>query len=44
VNATTEPFLYDILAAIDGTVGELTLRVGQYVTAGTQWMAVVTPI
>jgi membrane fusion protein, multidrug efflux system len=30
-----------IVAAVDGTVGERTLRVGQYVTAGTQLMAVV---
>jgi membrane fusion protein, multidrug efflux system len=30
-----------IIAAIDGTVGARTLRVGQYVSAGTQLMAVV---
>ena len=30
-----------ITAAMDGTVGARTLRVGQYVTAGTQLMAVV---
>ena len=31
----------DIVAAIDGTVGARSLRVGQYVTSGTQLMAVV---
>jgi membrane fusion protein, multidrug efflux system len=30
-----------IVAAVDGTVGARSLRVGQYVTAGTQLMAVV---
>ena len=30
-----------IIAPVDGTVGARTLRVGQYVTAGTQLMAVV---
>jgi membrane fusion protein (multidrug efflux system) len=30
-----------ITAAVDGTIGARTLRVGQYVTAGTQLMAVV---
>ncbi|MGO6817975.1 HlyD family secretion protein [Rhizobium brockwellii] len=31
----------DIVAAVDGTVGARSIRVGQYVTAGTQLMAVV---
>ncbi|QRM55281.1 HlyD family secretion protein [Sinorhizobium sp. BG8] len=31
----------NIVAAIDGTVGARSIRVGQYVTAGTQLMAVV---
>ncbi|AIC26414.1 EmrA family multidrug resistance transporter protein [Rhizobium etli bv. mimosae str. IE4771] len=31
----------DIVAAIDGTVGARSIRVGQYVTSGTQLMAVV---
>jgi membrane fusion protein, multidrug efflux system len=31
----------DIVAAVDGVVGNRTLRVGQYVQAGTQLMAVV---
>jgi len=31
----------DIVAAVDGTVGARTIRVGQYATAGTQLMAVV---
>jgi len=31
----------NIVAAVDGTVGARTIRVGQYVTAGTQLMAVV---
>ena len=36
-----EPLLYDIVAPVDGVVGNRTLRVGQYVQAGTQLMAVV---
>ncbi|MBB2671162.1 UNVERIFIED_ORG: membrane fusion protein (multidrug efflux system) [Rhizobium esperanzae] len=31
----------DIVAAVDGTVGARSIRVGQYVTSGTQLMAVV---
>ncbi|MFK0166481.1 HlyD family secretion protein [Rhizobium sp. NPDC090279] len=31
----------DIIAAVDGTVGARSIRVGQYVTSGTQLMAVV---
>ncbi len=31
----------NILAAVDGTVGARSIRIGQYVTAGTQLMAVV---
>ncbi|NVP58302.1 HlyD family secretion protein [Mycoplana rhizolycopersici] len=31
----------NIVAAVDGTLGARTIRVGQYVTAGTQLMAVV---
>ena len=31
----------DIVAAVDGTVGARSIRIGQYVTSGTQLMAVV---
>jgi len=31
----------DIVAAVDGTIGARSIRVGQYVTSGTQLMAVV---
>ncbi len=31
----------EIVAAVDGTVGARTIRIGQYVTAGTQLMAIV---
>ena len=31
----------DIIAAVDGTIGARSIRIGQYVTSGTQLMAVV---